>query len=127
MREIAWSGPAPDRELRAALSAAGLAIDREAPEGLPLIVATGTARKVPAPSCDRGRWIWLCGERVGDARAMEAIARGAYDVVSRHVPDAVVTVLRRVDELLTPEPAVQPPDWIATRSAASRAVVEQAA
>jgi DNA-binding NtrC family response regulator len=126
MRSIAWAGAPPDRELRSALAAVDIAIDREAPEGLPLIVATTTSRKVPAPACDRGRWIWLCGERVGDVRAMDAVARGAYDVVSWRTPDASATLLRRLDELLTPEPVVKPPDWIVTRSAASRAVIDQA-
>jgi DNA-binding NtrC family response regulator len=127
MPSIAWNGVAPDRDVLAALKAHGVSIDREVTDGLPLVVATASSRRVPAPPCGRRRWIWLCAEPVGHARAMDATVRGAYDIVSRGAPDAVATLLRRIDELVTPEPRVRPPDWIVTASGASRAVIEGAA
>jgi len=127
MKRIAWSGLGPDREMAAALKARGLMVEREATEDLPLVVATASSRKVPAPRSARRRWLWLCGSPVADTRVMDAVIRGAYDVVSRRAPNAIDTLLLPLAELLMPAPVVRPPDSLVAASAASRAVIEQAA
>src|SRR5262245_19928440 len=114
MPAVAWSGVPPDREALAALRERGIAVERTVTGGLPLVVSTASARRVPAPAWDRQRWIWLAAGHVDDRRAMDAIGRGAYDVVARTAPDAVASLLRRLDELLTPDPIVRPPASLVT-------------
>jgi DNA-binding NtrC family response regulator len=94
---------------------------------LPLVVATATAAKVPAPRAERGRWLWLSGQAVPEARASDAVRRGAYDVIALSSPDAADTLVARLEEMLTPEPPLPPADHLVQESPASRAVVRQAA
>src|SRR5262245_1679081 len=105
MRTIGWSGPGPSRAVAARLQAAGLHVDREDRDGLPLVVATASAAKVPTPAAERGRWLWLANAAVPAPRAADAVIRGAYDVVSLAGPGALDTLVARCDEMLTPEPA----------------------
>jgi DNA-binding NtrC family response regulator len=127
MRYVGWTGPPPSRALAERLRTNGIGIDREERGGLPLVVVTSTAGRVPAPRAARGRWIWVSGIAVAPARAMDAVLRGAYDVVSLSAGDASDVIVARLDELLTPEPPPPVADHVVQSSAVSQAVVRQAA
>src|SRR5215471_445798 len=104
MRCIAWTGTPPDRALADRLRTLDIRIERDDPDDLPLVVSTATAAKLPAPRAERGRWVWLSGQAVNPARAIDAVLRGAYDVVALDAPDAMDRLVARLDELLTPDP-----------------------
>ena len=53
--------------------------------------------------------------------------RGAYDVIALSARDAMETIVARLEELLTPEPPLPVAEHLVQASAASRAVVRQAA
>ena len=67
------------------------------------------------------------GRAVPPARATDAVLRGAYDVVALSDRDAATTIVTRLEEMLAAEPAVPAADHIVQVSAASRAVLRQAA
>jgi DNA-binding NtrC family response regulator len=127
MRTIAWTGVRPPPAVSARLRAAGMSIEREAAEDLPLVVATAAAARVPAPRAERGRWLWISAVAVPPARATDAVLRGAYDVVALSDRDAATTIVTRLEEMLAAEPAVPAADHIVQVSTASRAVLRQAA
>jgi hypothetical protein len=81
MSSIAWVGPPPPRALAERLRAREIHIDREEREGLPLVVSTATAAKLPSPRAERGRWIWLSGEVVPSPRAWMRCCAG-HDVIA---------------------------------------------
>src|SRR3954470_6138804 len=103
---LAWTGPAPGRTLIDRLRTAGLTIDRDDREGLPLVVATATSERIPAPAVERGRWIWLSAKPIAAARAADAVLRGAYEAISLAVPDGGDVLVARLLELAAPEPAI---------------------
>ena len=127
MRFIGWTGPPPSRALVERLKAAAIAVDREERTGLPLVAATATPTRVPAPRVERGRWIWVSAAAVSAARTTDAVLRGAYDVVALSARDAHETLVARLEELLTPEPAPPPAEHVVQDSLASQAVVRQTA
>jgi transcriptional regulator with PAS, ATPase and Fis domain len=127
MKHLLWSGTPPPRALAERLTAAGFRIVRPDDGEEPIVVATAAAAKVPAPRVERGRWIWVAGSAVSPRLAADAILRGAYDVVAMTARDAADTLVARVDELLTPEPALPPADHVVNASTASRVVLRQAA
>src|SRR5262245_15766501 len=125
---VAWAGSAPDARVRAALAARGLKIERDDREGLPLVVATTSARRVPRALAERNRWIWFCRSRVSAGRVMDAVLRGAYDVIAGDAPGALAMLLTRIEELLTPDPSAPAPDTLVTTvSQVSRDLVRHAA
>jgi|KBSMisStandDraft_5_1062788.scaffolds.fasta_scaffold27495_2 DNA-binding NtrC family response regulator len=127
MHTVGWIGPPPSRALTERLRAREIHLDREEREGLPIVVATATAAKLPSPRAERGRWIWVSGQPVPAARASDAVLRGAYDVIALDAPDAIETIVARLEELLTPDPPLPAADHLIQESAASRATVRQAA
>jgi len=127
MGAIAWEGVRASPAVSQRLRAAGIHIERDDPQDLPVVVATATAAKVPAPHAERGRWLWISAAAVPQARATDAVLRGAYDVVALTDRDAVATIVTRLEEMLAAEPAVPAADHIVQKSAASRAVLRQAA
>src|SRR6186997_1059943 len=127
MRYVGWIGAAPPRAVLDRLRRADIAIDREEREGLPLVIATATALRVPANRGERSRWIWVSGKAVSPARATDAVLRGAYDVIGLDTAEAPDTIVARLEELLTPEPAARSAEHVVQASAASRAVLRQAA
>ena len=120
-------GVRPPAAVSERLRAAGRSVEREDPEDLPLVVATATAARLPAPRAERGRWLWISASAVPPARATDAVLRGAYDVVALSDRDAAATIVTRLEEMLAAEPAVPAADHIVQVSAASRAVLRQAA
>jgi DNA-binding NtrC family response regulator len=127
MHSIGWAGRSPDRPLAAALTERGIAIDRTDTDGLPRVVATASADRVPAAPAERRRWLWICAAPVAAGRVTDAVLRGAYDVISLRAPDAIATIVARIEEMLTPEPAPPHTDLLVAASAAGRAVARQAA
>jgi DNA-binding NtrC family response regulator len=127
MSSVAWVGPPPSRALAERLRTREIHIDREEREGLPLVVSTATAAKLPSPRAERGRWIWVSGQVVPAGRASDAVLRGAYDVIALDASDAIETIVARLEELLTPDPPLPAADHLVQESAASRATVRQAA
>ena len=127
MHTVGWIGPPPSRALTERLRAREIHLDREEREGLPIVVATATAAKLPSPRAERGRWIWVSGQPVPAPRASDAVLRGAYDVIALDAPDAIETIVARLEELLTPDPPLPAADHLIQESAASRATVRQAA
>src|SRR5262245_16707632 len=129
MAAIAWTGPPPSRDVLARLKSAGLTIDRDDTDGLPLVVSTASAERVPAPHLPRGRWIWLSARLVPEARACDAVLRGAYEVLSPAATgvDVAALLVTRLQEMLTPEPATPEAAHVVQTSEAAQAVVRQAA
>lgn len=126
MPSIAWSGRPPTGIVSAALAERRIVVDREVPDGLPLVVATTSGRRVPAPSVARGKWIWLAGQQPGQRRVTDAVVRGAYDVIWQGDRDVANRLVARVEEMLVPESEPPRVDHIVTVSSASRSVVAQA-
>ena len=127
MPAIAWSGAAPAATVIAAFQAARVVIERTDTSDLPLVIATQTGRRVPAPAIDRGRWLWWAANRPSDRQVTDAVLRGAYDVIWRDAPDAVPRLLARLAELRVDDPAPPPADHIVAKSAASQVVIRQVA
>jgi DNA-binding NtrC family response regulator len=127
MGAIAWVGARPSAAVSERLRAAGIHVEHADQEDLPLVVSTATAAKVPAPHAERGRWLWISAAAVPEARATDAVLRGAYDVVALTDRDAAATIITRLEEMLAAEAAVPAADHIVQKSAASRAVLRQAA
>src|SRR5205814_10308742 len=64
---------------------------------------------------------------VDPARARQAVLHGAYATIALDAPDAIATLVTRLEELSVPEPVVEPPPHIVAGGAASRAILAQAA
>ena len=92
-----------------------------------MVVATATATKVPAPAASPRRWLWLSQVAVSPLRASDAVLRGAYDVIALTSPDAIESILARLEELLTPEPPLPAAEHLVHGSEASEGAVRQAA
>ena len=127
MRLVGWTGPPPSRALVERLKGADIGIDREERTGLPLVAATATSTRVPAPRAARGRWVWVSTAAVPAARVTDAVLRGAYDVIGLSATGAFDALVARLEELLTPEPAPPPAEHIVQNSLASQAVLRQVA
>jgi DNA-binding NtrC family response regulator len=125
---VAWQGTPPPAAILSTLHRSNLRITRGAGEGseAPLVLSTST-RKLPALVRPAGRWIWLCAEDPGEARSVEATLRGAYAVISLRSPAPGAELVARLQELLTPEAALQLPPEIVMTSEASRRAVAHAA
>jgi len=127
MKQVGWLGAAPPTPLATRLDAAGIHVSRGDAARSPLVVATATAAKVPTPHAERGRWLWVAARAVPPGRAVDAVRRGAYDVVALTDRDATDTIVARLEELLTPDPEPPEDDHVIQGSAVSRALVKQVA
>jgi DNA-binding NtrC family response regulator len=125
--EIVWQGPRPDRPLRRVLEAADIRVARSVAAAAAVVVASAEARRVPRAPAGGLPWLWVTPARLGDAAAIEAASRGAYDAIALGEPGAVARLLRRLTELQTPLPAPLENDVLVTRSVASRTLVAQVA
>jgi DNA-binding NtrC family response regulator len=127
--DLAWQGPLPPPAISAKFEQRGFRVraaarsDREAP----WVVCTSTSRPPAAPDCAAG-WIWVSRQAISDADVATAVLRGAYAAVSLTSADAVDAIVRRAEELMTPDPPIpeMPPNFIAT-SAASRRLIAKVA
>ena len=125
--EISWRGPGPARALRRVLDAADIHVARSAVTVDAAVVATADARRGPRAPSSGVPWIWLTAGRLGEAAAIDAASRGAYDAIALGEPGAAARLLRRLAELQAPVPPPPESDVLVTRSAASRTVVAQVA
>jgi DNA-binding NtrC family response regulator len=127
MPTIAWVGPSPPARVATMLADARFKVVRGA-ESLdaPTVCFTSTGRP-PVTRDRRRRWIWLSAGTVDSARAVDAVVRGAYAVISLKAPDAVTKLLLRLKELGVPDPPPQAPSHVVIQSEASRAIVAQVA
>lgn len=125
---LIWRGQAPTRQLHTALETAKWQIrsQQDAGGNTPVVVFTSTSRRVPAHPADKP-WLWVTGDTPSDARNVEAIVGGAYAVISLRSPDAARELIGRLQELgVTDAPPPAAPHMVAV-SAASKAVLAQAA
>jgi DNA-binding NtrC family response regulator len=128
MPTIRWEGSGPSRALAHALHDARFAIARTRAQtaDVPTVIC-GAARRLPAVPEGLTRWIWITPTTANAARAVDAVLRGAYAVVSLDRPDAAATLIARLQELVVPDRASGPPAHIVAESGASRATVAQIA
>jgi transcriptional regulator with PAS, ATPase and Fis domain len=75
---------------------------------------------VPASPGTEIPWIWFSGARVDDEAAIEAAARGAYDVVSLRREGSAARLATRVEELSLPLPPPRTTPLFGGKSAAAR-------
>ena len=88
------------------------------------VVSTPDVRRIP--SADGGRpWRWWCPRAPTTARACEAVANRAYDVMVATAPTTPERLLRRIVELLIPEEPTLPDEFSATQSAAAKLALTQ--
>jgi DNA-binding NtrC family response regulator len=124
MSQVGWRGTSPSSPLVRTLRDGGFTIVRRAIS--PLIVCTPTAR-VPNVRDTDTRWIWLAQPRVATEQAVRAVTQGAYAVISLSSEDAAAKLVERLRELSVADEPPQAPAHIVAESAATRAVVAQAA
>jgi DNA-binding NtrC family response regulator len=126
MTTLEWIGPRPAPDVRAALRAQDLALAGGRERAAVAVVATARLA-LPGTLPTAGPWLWLCAERVPLAQAMDAVRRGAHDVLSQREPDWPARLAARARELATPdgEPPV-PPGFVA-ESAVARQLLRQLA
>jgi DNA-binding NtrC family response regulator len=128
MAQIDWRGVQPGRTLVRALGEAGFQIATGGMEsdGRAGVICTATPRP-PVARRAMQRWIWVSKASVDVSKAIEAVARGAYAVVSLDAPDAAAKIVARLNELLVADETPQTPPHVIAESAATRAVVAQVA
>jgi DNA-binding NtrC family response regulator len=127
MATVFWSGGTPDPAAVKALRAKGLALSRS-PGGADIhVIGTRSGARVPAAPPEAAAWIWHAEGPVSDERRVEAILRGAYDVVIGRTADATAQLLARIEELLVAAPPPPATDSLVTVSAASRKLMAQVA
>ena len=127
MTTAAWHGPAVPAALAAALRARGIRVVRgDAAAATVRVVSTASGRRVPkAPG--EGPWLWVCRGAVTEARRVQAVLRGAYDVIDVRAATAAADLCARLDELAVPEPPAPKGESLVAESGVSRQVIAQAA
>jgi len=70
--------------------------------------------------------MWLAGQKPTEQHVVDAVLRGAYDVIPVAAADAVDRLIARLRELCVPDQPTPRVDHIVTTSAVSQAVVTQA-
>src|SRR6188508_1579417 len=131
MTDVTWTGvSAPDR-LQTALAARGVRVSSGGTSSsgvaAPLVVHTATGTRVPAAPQGVTGWVWVSNAAVTDERRLEAIRRGAYDVIALTQPDAEAAIAARATELAVPLPDVPADAALALSSDAARQVAQQVA
>jgi DNA-binding NtrC family response regulator len=124
MSTVGWRGAPPPPVLFRALRTAGFDIVRRT--GSPLIVCTPSAR-VPNVQDSQARWIWVPRSTVTTDQAIRAVTQGAYAVISLVAEDGPAKLVERLKELSVDDESPQTPVNIVAESAATRAVIAQAA
>ena len=124
MTSVGWRGTSPPSTLVRALREAGFQVVRRATS--PLIVSTPTAR-VPTVRDVRTRWIWIAPSTITTEQAIRAVTQGAYAAISLLAEGATAKLVERLKELSVADERPQAPPHVVAESAATRAVVAQAA
>jgi DNA-binding NtrC family response regulator len=124
MFDVGWRGTAPTSGIVRALRAAGFEIVRR--HVSPLVVCTPTAR-VPSLREAPSRWVWVSRSAITTEQAVRAVTQGAYAVISLSAADAPEKLVERLKELSLADQPPETPAHIVAESAATRAIVAQAA
>ena len=124
---VGWFGAPARASLAAALAAQGIRVTRDRAAATAVVVGTRDARRVPARGRGRERWLWVATVPVPERLQLDAVAAGAYDVISLTHPDAVSQIVRRVRELLAPPIPIPAADLVVSHSAAAQRTIEKVA
>jgi DNA-binding NtrC family response regulator len=126
MIELAWSGVWPPTALAATLRARGVRLARTANGSAARVIGTRTGGRIPnAPA--GVPWIWCASGPIADARRVEAVVRGAYDVIDIRSDDAAGQLVSRIEELRAAPPIAFKADALVTTSEISSRIVAQVA
>ena len=101
---VAWSGPRPNPSVERALRDKGIGVTRRESQVSARVVRTAAGTRTPSAPREP-KWIWYCDGAVANDRRVEAVLRGAYDVIDGRSGDAAAQPAARLDELLVPESA----------------------
>jgi transcriptional regulator with PAS, ATPase and Fis domain len=126
MRMVAWTGTRPPAAVERALRDKGIGLARREKQVSARVVRTAAGTRTPSAPRER-RWIWYCDGAIANDRRVEAVLRGAYDVIDGRSGDAAAQLAARLDELLVPETAPPTSDVLVTISDASRQVIAKIA
>jgi transcriptional regulator with PAS, ATPase and Fis domain len=121
MFELEWKGGSPGPALAQALKGLGVAI---VSAGAVRVVQTKSAAVPTAPN-GPAPWLWVSAAKVPEQAALEAIDRGAYDVVSLAEKGAEARVLARLRELFSVEPLLKPPNDFIAESESARGLLKK--
>lgn len=125
---VAWHGGSAPRAVAAELRRRGWTIVRPGPDADgPAVVLTRTSRRTPAPPVRASGWIWMAAAPVSDARRRDAILRGAYDVIAVADAGAIDRLVRRLEELNAPRPALPDGGPLVLESDVARRIAHQVA
>ncbi len=124
---VQWKGPPPPPDLRAKLAARGFDLTSANPGSAVVLVYTAREADPPPPQEVSSPWLWLTKRSVTQARAIEAIRRGAYDVLSLESKDAVAQIERRLKEIVSIPPFRGRTGLFVGRSKSSQRVLEKVA
>jgi DNA-binding NtrC family response regulator len=122
---IDWAGPPPPPELVSKLAARGFALAAGAREAVARVVHTARANDEPRLPGDSLPWIWVSKRAVSQGRAVEAVRRGAYDVLSLDAKDAARRIECRLRELLSTPRTPARTELFVGKSRASQRVLDQ--
>jgi DNA-binding NtrC family response regulator len=126
MPTVKWTGEAPDAAVAKVLEGKKISLSRSAASPDTCVIRTRLGARIPAAPSDTP-WIWYVDGPVSNERRVEAILRGAYDVVSGRSADAGAQLVARIEELLAPCPQPASTETLVTVSAASRRLIAKVA
>ncbi len=121
MFELEWKGGAPKPPLAQALKGLGVGL---VPAAAIRVVQTKGAA-APASQSGATGWVWVSEAKLSAEVALEAIGRGAYDVVSLAEKDGDERLLARLRELFAPDPQLKAPPGFIGDSAAAKALLKR--
>src|SRR5262245_57297894 len=129
LADIVWTGIAPSAGVSTLLAERGIRIRRNPGRHAhrPLVVSTSGAARVPMRTGASAKWLWVSATKVPDRIRVEAVLRGAYDVISLGQDNAPGQIAERLRELLTPPARIPPADLIVTDSVSSKRMIEKVA
>ena len=124
---IDWAGSPPPPELVSKLAARGFDLISGSTEAVARVLHTARVNDDPRSPGDALPWLWVSKRAVSQPRAIEAVRRGAYDVLSLDSKDAVAQIERRLRELLsTPRPPARTELFVG-KSKTSQSVLDHVA
>ncbi len=124
---VHWKGPRPPAGLAAEAPALGFDLTSEGLGSAVVLVYTHRDEEIPRPPEASPPWLWVAKRSVSQARAIEAVRRGAYDVVSLESEDAALEIERRLKEILSIPRSPGRTGLFVGKSKTSQRVLEQAA
>jgi DNA-binding NtrC family response regulator len=123
---VVWSGLEASKTLVAALQAKQVRVVRAATADAVGVVRTETGKRTPkAPAV--ARWIWCSDSPVRQEQRIEAVLRGAYDVIELQTDGAADRLIARIEELLVEAPPPPLTDTLVVASEASRRAIAKIA